>query len=292
MRSRERSRGIARTATSLDAVIFKFDPDRIRAVRKRWSAPLESMIGPATEVMLDSAAVGTGMSVLDVAAGAGDQTVRAANRVGTSGRVLATDVLDDALRFAESEARDRGIRNVEFRAMSCEELTESDATFDAAICRNGLQYLTDLPRGLAELRRVLKPNGKLAAVVWSTPEHNRFLSQSFAIAHRKLRTAPPGPDEPGPFKLGYCKALRSALEDARFREVRVVAVPAPAVFASASEALTYQQQALGLLTQLLEGLSDEDRTAVWREIELGLGAFEQQGSFFAEGELLVGAGTK
>jgi hypothetical protein len=128
--------------------------------------------------------------------------------------------------------------------------------------------------------------------VWSTPERNPFFSESFAIAHRRLKTNPPRPDEPGPFKLGFDDALRRALEDARFRDISVVAVPAPNIFASASEALEFQQQALGLLTQLLEGLSDKDRADVWREIERHLCAFERDGSFLAEGELLVGSGTR
>jgi SAM-dependent methyltransferase len=269
-----------------------FDPVRLKAVRKRWSTALELMLGPATERMLTSAAIGAAMSVLDVAAGAGDQTLRAANRVGPGGRVLATDILDEALQFAATEAHSRGVGNVEFRAMPCERLTGGDASFDAAICRNGLQYLSDLPKGLAEIHRVLKPQSKFAAVVWSAPERNRFLSQSFSIAYRKLQVQPPTPEEPGPFRLGYGTSLRAALEGAQFRDVDVVGVKAPAVFASTSDALEFQQQAMGVLTQLLEDLSDAERAELWREVEGALRAFDHDGSFFADGELLVGSGTK
>ena len=271
---------------------FTFNPDRVKAIRQRWSPTLESMLGPATELMLDTAGIAAGMHVLDVAAGAGDQTVRLATRVGPNGRVVATDVLDESLRFAAAEMREKGIRNVEFRTMPCEKLTENDTSFDAVICRNGLQYVADLPEGLAEIYRVLKPGGKLGAIVWSKPERNEFLSQSFAIAYRKLGSPQPRSDEPGPFKLGYDDALQTAFTNARFREVSVIAVEAPAAFASVGEALMFQQQALGLLTQLLEGLSNADRADVWREIEHSLRAFECEDSFFADGELLVGSGTK
>jgi len=271
---------------------FEFSEERARALKQRWSAVRESMLGPATERMLDAAAVGAGMRVLDIAAGAGDQTVRAVNRVGPNGKVVATDVSGEALEFAESEARASGMQNVEFRVMPCEALAEPDASFDAAICRNGLQYLSDQARGFAEIHRVLKPGGKVAAVVWSTPERNPFFGESFAIAHRRLKSHPPRPDEPGPFRLGFDGALRRALEGARFGDVSVVAVQAPNIFASAGEALEFQRQALGLLTQLLEGMSEADRADVWREIERALRAFERDGSFLAEGELLVGSGSR
>ncbi|HZV79955.1 MAG TPA: class I SAM-dependent methyltransferase [Candidatus Binatus sp.] len=271
---------------------FKFDENRVRTIRQRWSKVIDSMYGPATKIMLESAGLAAGMRVLDVAAGAGDQTIHAADRVGPNGYVLATDIMEEALLFAASDASKRGIRNVGFHAMPCEALAATDASFDAAICRNGLQYLSDQPKGFAEIYRVLKPNGKLAAIVWSAPRRNPFLARSFDLAFEKLGTRPPSPDEPGPFRLGYDGALRSALEASGFAQVRVDAVKAPVSFSSASEALQFQQQALGLLTQLLEGLSESDRAHVWRQIEQALRAFERDGSFAADGELLVGSGVK
>src|SRR5256885_433155 len=70
----------------------------------RWAPALEAWLGEATELMLDLADVGNGARVLDVAAGAGGQTLAAARRVGATGVVLATDISPGILRFAESEA--------------------------------------------------------------------------------------------------------------------------------------------------------------------------------------------
>src|SRR5881409_2107382 len=58
----------------------------------RWATTLEAWLGPATELMLDLAGVTDGSRVLDVAAGAGGQTLAAARRAGPGGRVLATDI--------------------------------------------------------------------------------------------------------------------------------------------------------------------------------------------------------
>ena len=78
----------------------------------RWGATLNAWLGPTTEVMLDMAKVGPGSRVLDVAAGAGGQTMVAAKRVGPSGYVLATDISSNLLRYAAHEAKSRGSRTL------------------------------------------------------------------------------------------------------------------------------------------------------------------------------------
>ena len=75
----------------------------------RWGPTLEAWLGPATELMLDLASVTEGSRVLDVAAGAGGQTLAAARRAGPGGRVLATDISPAILAYAESEARSAGL---------------------------------------------------------------------------------------------------------------------------------------------------------------------------------------
>jgi SAM-dependent methyltransferase len=269
-----------------------FDAERVRLVRQRWSSAAETLLGPATELMLDVAGVEAGMRVLDVGAGAGDQTIRAAARVGQEGSVLAIDVSEDILRFAEAEVRSTGVLNVEFRPIPCEQLSESNGAFDAAISRNGLQYLTDLPKGLARIHRALRPGGKLGAVVWGSASRNGFLAKSFAIARRRLHIPSPGPDDPDPFKLGEDGAFESTLENAGFRDVRIESVEALAVFASTHEALLFQQEAVGELVRLLAAATDLERSDAWEEIEAALHAFEKNKGFIGPGVLLVGSGLK
>jgi SAM-dependent methyltransferase len=269
-----------------------FDAERMRRLRQRWRGTSEALLGPATELMLDEAALKAGMRVLDVAAGAGDQTTRAAARVGRNGTVVATDVAAEVLRFAATEARDSGIVNIEFRPMPCEQLGEFDTEFDGVISRNGLQYVSDLAKGLAEIRRVLKPGARLAAVVWASAARNGFLAPSFAIARRTLHLTPPEPEDPDAFKLGEDGAFRTALESAGFRDVRITSVDASAAFGSASEALLFQQEAVGELVRLLAGGTDLERVAAWREIEAALGVFATDQGFIGPAALLVGSAMK
>ena len=90
----------------------------------------------ATELMLDLADLQPGGRVLDVAAGTGDQTVLAAQRVGPTGYVLATDLAAKMLEIAAQAARDAGLTNVETRVMDAQQLDLAPDSFDAAISRN------------------------------------------------------------------------------------------------------------------------------------------------------------
>lgn len=125
----------------------------------RWAPTLRSWLGPATEHMLDRAGVASGCRVLDVAAGAGDQTLQTAARVGPGGTVLATDISPAILTFAAAEARRNGHANVDTRVMDGEHLELPDASFDVVISRVGLIYFPDQQRALGEMRRVLVPGG-------------------------------------------------------------------------------------------------------------------------------------
>src|SRR3954451_16199935 len=106
----------------------------------RWAPTLEAWLGGATETMLDMAGIAGTARVLDVAAGAGGQTLMAARRVGPHGHVLATDISSNILAFAERSAREAGLGNVETRVLDGEQLDVEPGTFDAVISRVGFIY--------------------------------------------------------------------------------------------------------------------------------------------------------
>jgi len=139
----------------------------------RWSPTLNQWLGKATETMLEMAGISTGHRVLDVAAGAGEQSITTAKKVGATGYVLATDISSNILEFAKQMAKQAGLENIETKVMDGENLTVPDTTFDAVISRVGLIYFPDQQKALREMLRVLKPGGKVAAIVYSTPDKNK-----------------------------------------------------------------------------------------------------------------------
>src|SRR4029453_15280274 len=142
----------------------------------RWGPTIEQWLGEGTETMLDLAGVGEGARVLDVAAGAGGQTLTAARRVGPAGRVLASDIAPAILDYAAAEARRAGLANVATRAMDGEQLHVDPGAYDAVISRVGLIFFPDQQRALSGMRRSLRPGGRVAAIVYSTPDRNQFFS--------------------------------------------------------------------------------------------------------------------
>lgn len=259
----------------------------------RWGPTLAQWLGPATEVMLDMAGVGSGGRVLDVAAGAGEQTLVAARRVGPSGYVLATDISANILELAARDAHAAGFTAVETRVMDGEDLSElAEASFDAVISRVGLIYFPDQQRALRGMLRVLKPGGRIGAIVYSTAENNRFFSIPISIIRRRANLPPPLPGQPGPFSLGAPGALEAAYEKAGFRDIQIRVVPAPLRMASAAECVRFERESFGALHQMMAGLSEAQREETWTEIEQELRQFEGDGGFAGPGEMVVGIARK
>ena len=259
----------------------------------RWGPTLEEWLGQATETMLDMAEVGPGSRVLDVAAGAGGQSIAAAKRVEPSGYVLATDISSNILQFASETARQEGLGNVETRVMDGESLEElEEESFDAVISRVGLIYFPDQQKALTGMRRALKPGGRIACVVYSTAENNKFFSIPVSIIRKRAQLPPPLPGQPGPFSLGGVGVLEEAYQRAGFREAETRMVPSPLRLSSAAECVRFERESFGALHQMMSGLAQPERESVWEEIERELRQFEGPNGFEGPCEMLVGAGAK
>ena len=182
----------------------------------RWGPTLAEWLGPSTETMLDMAGVRSGSRVLDVAAGAGEQTIVTARRVGPDGHVLATDISSNILDFAAAEAANAGLKNVEIRVMDGENLDELDAdSFDAVISRVGLIYFPDQQKALTGMLRVLKPGGSIGAIVYSTPDKNQFFSIPIGIIRRRARTSPATTRSTRPIQSRCAGSFRRSIPDRR-----------------------------------------------------------------------------
>jgi ubiquinone/menaquinone biosynthesis C-methylase UbiE len=268
------------------------------ADRRGAVAPLgthrRGVAGPGNPDNVEMAQVSPGARVLDVAAGAGGQSIAAAKRVGSAGYVLAADISPNILQFASQAAKQQGLSNVETRVMDGEELEEEleEGTFDAVISRVSLIYFPDQQRALWGMLRALKPGGKLAAVVYSTPENNKFFSIPVSIIRRRAQLPPPLPGKPGPFSLGGDGVLEEVYRQAGLREVRTQLVPSPLRLSSAAECVRFERESFGALHQMLSGLPESERGAGWEEIEQELRQFEVPDGFEGPCEMVVGAGIK
>lgn len=259
----------------------------------RWGTLLSRWLGPATETMLKMAGVTQGSRVLDVAAGAGEQTLAAARRAGPTGHVLATDISPVILEYAKHSARLAGLDNVATHTIDGERLDELDADpFDAVISRVGLIYFPDRQKALRGMNTKLRDGGKVAAMVYSTAECNGFFSVPVSIIRRRAQLPPPLPGQPGPFSLGKPEILEKSFSDAGFKDIQIEKVDAPVRLANASQCLQFEQESFGALHQMLAGLSDAEKDEAWEEIEQELRQFENGQQFEGPCEMLIAVGTR
>jgi SAM-dependent methyltransferase len=284
------------TSTNFDPVGYKQSTrdqwQAAAAAWRRWQPVIDGWLREGTDLMLDLVEVQAGARVLDVAAGAGGQSFAAAQRVGPEGEVLATDIAENLVRYLEQDAAAAGLNQVRAAVMDGEDLRVPPGRFDAVICRLGLIYLPDRKAALSGMRAALRHGGRLGAIVYSTPEANRFFSVPVSIIRRAAQLPPPLPGQPGPFSLGTPDVLRHELEAAGFVDVDVRALPAPLRLASAAECVRFERESFGALHQMLAGLGADAQAAVWQEITDALREFEGPNAFVAPCELLVVAAAK
>ncbi len=280
-----------------------FDPQKYKATTRaqwqdaaeawhRWGPTIEDWLGAATSRMLDAAGITTGSRVLDVAAGAGGQTLAAARRVGPDGHVLATDIAPALLAYAEKAATEAGLTTVSTRELDGEHLAVDEAAFDAVISRVGLIYFPDQHAALTGMRDALRPGGRMSAVVYSTADRNGFFAVPVGIIRRRAQLPPPAPGQPGPFSLGGPGVAEKALTDAGFHDVSVQTVPSPLRMTGAAECLRFERESFGALHQMLAGLPEPEREATWAEIGEALAEFDGPNGFTGPCEMLVVSGTR
>jgi SAM-dependent methyltransferase len=257
-----------------------------------WGAVIDAWLSEATELMLDLTNVGPGSKVLDVAAGAGGQSFAAARRVGPQGHVLATDIAANLLAYLDKDASSSGLTNIVTRVMDGEQLDAEDGHFDAVISRLGLIYFPDQDGALTGMRRALRPGGRVGAIVYSTPDANRFFSVPVSVIRTHAQLPPPLPGQPGPFSLGAPGVLDAAFARAGFTDIEVHAISAPLTLPSAADCVRFERDSFGALHQMLAGLDEAGRDAAWQEITSRLAEFDGPAGFAGPCELLVAVGTK
>jgi ubiquinone/menaquinone biosynthesis C-methylase UbiE len=258
---------------------------------ERWQQDIERRrhdFAVATERMLDAAALKSGDHVLDVAAGTGDQSLMAARIVGPGGSILVTDVSAEMLDIAARVAEQEGLTTITTRVMDAEQLDLDDNTFDTVICRLGLMLMAHPQQALREIQRVLKPGGKLAALVWSVSEHNPLLARTLVIVAKYARAAPP--DGPNPFALSDPAVFERDLKEAGFREVMTSAIPFTSHYASLDAFL--ESTASRLTASVMGQLSQQEQQHLLEEVRQALSPFEGSEGLVAPAEMLLGAGSK
>jgi SAM-dependent methyltransferase len=171
-------------------------------------------------LLLAEAKIEPGLAVLDLACGGGDPTLAIGARVGPSGRVVGVDISEGALGVARERAERAGLTQVRFETANAEQLPFPDASFDRVVSRFGAMFWEDLAKAAREMRRVLRPEGRVALMVWASFDRQPYFRTTVGTVLDRLGLSAPPPDKSVPFRFAEAGPLESALSRAGFSNVR------------------------------------------------------------------------
>ncbi|MFN8515704.1 MAG: methyltransferase domain-containing protein [Thermomicrobiales bacterium] len=196
---------------------------------EKWHGKMTIQLQALTDALLEAARVRPGLRVLDLASGTGQPSLDLARAVGATGHVTATDLSPAMLATAERNAGEAGLANIAFRQVDAEALPFPDESFDVVTSRLGAMYFVDFQRALAEIRRVLKPGGRVAFAVWGPGDQGTYVAGMIGPFLQRVSLPKFPPEAPTPFRFAAPGALGGALGQAGFRQVdeRSLIIPAP-----------------------------------------------------------------
>lgn len=180
----------------------------------RWADPMADMADKFNQPLLDAAGVTAGDHVLDLASGAGEPALSTLARVGDRGLVIGSDLVPSMLYGARRRAG--VLQGLSFLAADMTSLPFASASFDRATCRFGIMFVPDHKAALVELRRVIRPGGRIAFMVWGAMADNALFTVLGSAVADQLG------DNGGLaslFRFSAPQSLAAGLQDVGFREV-------------------------------------------------------------------------
>ena len=232
---------------------------------KRWNDLMRRLTAPISDRMV--ALVRPGQRVLDIASGVGEPAITIAEKVGPTGSVLGTDLVDEMLAFARENAAARGVTNIEFRHVDGEEIAVPPHSFDVVTMRWGLMFMPDPAACLTRARAALKPGGTIALACWCAPQKNPWASIPMGVLGRHIEIPAPPPGAPGLFAFADGARLQSVIESAGFSDVKVEEVALTmSDFDRGEDFLAYMLDLAGPIAMLYSKVPTDKRAIVAGEI--------------------------
>jgi ubiquinone/menaquinone biosynthesis C-methylase UbiE len=209
--------------------------------------------------------------VVDIGCGCGE-TTRDAARLAPAGRALGLDLSSRMLALARERSRAEGLSNVSFERADAQVYAFESDSFDLAISRFGAMFFADPLAAFGNLKRGLRPGGRLALLAWQELARNEWLRvlRGALAAGRALPDPPIG--TPGPFGLAQADRVRRLLTEAGFESVDLEEVREPIyVGADAADAFRFTRT-LGMTKGLLDDLDEAARATALETLRQTLAA--------------------
>ncbi len=245
---------------------------------------------PVSVWMVEHLGLQPGQRVLDLAAGPGDTGFLAAELVKPGGVLISSDASEPMLEVARARAHELGVDNVEFKRLELEWIDMPTASIDAVLCRWGVMLTVDPPASVQEIRRVLRPGGRVALAVWDVAQSNAWATIPDRALVELGHAPPPDPDAPGMFSLSAPGRLQEVLEEAGFVDVLVQSLEMPHAPMTADEIVGEKLDLSRAFADVYETLSSERRRLVTDKVaELARPHLGEDGLLAPPGRALLAA---
>lgn len=176
------------------------------------------LLAPVADLLVDRAQIKRGEAVVDVGCGSGAVSIAIAEKLGPSGNVLGIDVSAPMLARARQIAP-AGLP-VDFVLADATVFPFDPGSFDLLVSRFGVMFFAEPARSFANLRKALKPEGRLAFACWREPRENPFFMVPLQAVYKHVPRLPQlGPEDPGPFAFASEQRVTRILSEAGFSHV-------------------------------------------------------------------------
>lgn len=233
---------------------------------RKWNELIDAGASGISDRLVELAGIEPGDRVLDVAAGYGEPSLTAARRVGSEGRVVATDIAAEMIAFGRERAAAAGIDNIEFVESDAASLDFPERSFDAALSRWGIIFDPDGEAAAARVRGFLEPGGRMAIASWGSPERVPMLSIPMRTAMQRLDVPPPPPGTPGPLSRPTPEAIGGLLEGGGFSDVEVEEAEVTIEWESAEQFTTFIREIAPPISAMIAPHPQDVQDATWGAI--------------------------
>jgi ubiquinone/menaquinone biosynthesis C-methylase UbiE len=255
------------------------DWNRVAGGWEKWDRFFDEQMAFLNHRLVADARLRAGMHTLDLGSGTGYPALLGARTIGPNGSMIGLDLAEQMLAVARRKATALGLVNVTFRTGDATVLPFEADSFEAVTSRFCLMFLPEISKAAAEIARVLKPGGWVAAAVWSAPDKNPYLMTPITVIKQFLDLPPPDPTAPGIFRLAKPGDLAGMLQQAGFTNLSEEEFAADVRFASGEEYYASLTDIAAPIQNLLAKLSDQQKTDVRGRIIASVNQYRQSDGF-------------
>ena len=249
---------------------------------RRWVADqerLDAMMAETTLALIDAADPQWGETVLDVGCGCGSTSIAYAEAVGPAGRVMGVDISAPMLAFARDRAKQHDIATIQFVEADAATRDLGEAGFDLVSSRFGVMFFADPIAAFRNIRRAMKPKGRLAFVCWRDWRQNEWVRVPVGAVRPHVPPQPPlAPDDPGPFAFASLGRIRTILAASGFDAIAAKPIDATGEFGNTLDEGVEYMMGFGPIARMLGPASELERARAKASLTSALRPYAAKGT--------------